>query len=931
MGRLSLLVALAAALQVFGGCVSAQDTIPFTITDSVYLVYTTAGQRDVFLQQVLVIWRNALDQYQATNVAISFVSERRAGTSGPTSTGTSRMEVAYKVTGSSAQQIDINQARSEFRSVLKESGLSGVEAVDGGSDFSQGSGSGGNSGNQGQSQGNSGSGSTNRQSSGQSFTITDTVTLTYTTTTQRTTFLNQILQMWRNVLSSYQVTDLKITFVSEGQAAGFSSSSTKTVTYRVTGSSQGAINQQQAKQQLHQAIRDAHLSGVQVQEMSSSSFDSSSSDHSDSSDNSQDNHSGSNFGSNQSGFDQGSNQGQGSSSSASRGKNQNQGKGTNNLNFGQSSGQLNLITDNQQSNDNDDSSNSNSVTGSNSGSSTSNQQSGSGSGSQQITDTVLMTYTTTQQRNDLLNQILKLWKTSLRGATNVQITFVSVRNVGNQKEVTYKITWVGAQTVNINTVKNNVHQSITSGSINSVSASSSWSSQSFSSNSQQTTNLNSNSNTNSGMTNSGMTNSDNDSDNSNFNNQNNGQFGSQSGMQSGSQSGMQSGSRLNSNTNSNLNSNSQNIQGKTNFNTNNNNNDQSDTGMDTSNNGDQDSSSDSSSDNSQNSNSGFSSFNQQAGSSTSNQQSGSGAGSQQITDNVLMTYTTTQQRNDLLQQILKQWRSSLRGANNVQITFVSARTVGNQKEVTYRIMWSGAPTVNLNTVKNNVHQFITTIKGLTAPSSWSSQTSTTSNQQSSSFNQQSSSSNFGDSSDTDSSANFNSNTGNLGGRNAQINTNLNNNAGDTTMNSNSNFNSNSDSGHSSDSSDNSNDSSSSSSTTFHSNNNQSGGQSGNLQSSGDNTYTDSYYVSEGASNDKEQRKNYIRSLWAMLLGVDVNQVNVQIRDAPNSGMQNGQTAVQYTVTLTKTAKPKGTFSNMRSTYYSYLPTSMLQGRCTCVL
>ncbi|OQV24628.1 hypothetical protein BV898_01687 [Hypsibius exemplaris] len=86
-----LLVGCLVFLAVQQGAQSADDKIyHLEATDSVLLTYTTTQQRDDLLQTIAGSWNAVLSRHKITDIHVSFVSEKDAGTA---------KQVVYKVSG----------------------------------------------------------------------------------------------------------------------------------------------------------------------------------------------------------------------------------------------------------------------------------------------------------------------------------------------------------------------------------------------------------------------------------------------------------------------------------------------------------------------------------------------------------------------------------------------------------------------------------------------------------------------------------------------------------------------------------------------------------------------------------------------------------------------------------------------------------------
>ncbi|GAV06100.1 hypothetical protein RvY_16132 [Ramazzottius varieornatus] len=98
----------------------------FSFMDKVLMTYATSAERDVLIQQIQVVWSNTLvNLYQATTVTVTFVRERVV----VTSSGVTRNEVTFRVSGRSRATISISAAKSEFRRSFSASPIRNVEII----------------------------------------------------------------------------------------------------------------------------------------------------------------------------------------------------------------------------------------------------------------------------------------------------------------------------------------------------------------------------------------------------------------------------------------------------------------------------------------------------------------------------------------------------------------------------------------------------------------------------------------------------------------------------------------------------------------------------------------------------------------------------------------------------------------------------------
>ncbi|XP_055346936.1 uncharacterized protein LOC129594319 [Paramacrobiotus metropolitanus] len=168
----------------------------FDVTLTVYLSYRSAAERDNFLQRLLVIWRNTLNDYQVTGLKISFVKDTlNVGTLPLDLGGGPVNKVWYRLTGGTVLSFNTAVVSKIFEQTVVDAHLGGVEFTLGGGSSVGGAGAQGNAnagGSSSQSQTPEGNVGTMLGGGGGAFSIPGTVKLTYKTTQQRDTFLNQI-------------------------------------------------------------------------------------------------------------------------------------------------------------------------------------------------------------------------------------------------------------------------------------------------------------------------------------------------------------------------------------------------------------------------------------------------------------------------------------------------------------------------------------------------------------------------------------------------------------------------------------------------------------------------------------------------------------------------------------------------------------------
>ncbi|OWA49977.1 hypothetical protein BV898_14509 [Hypsibius exemplaris] len=197
-------------------------TRSFRITDSIVLAYVTGSQRDTFLSQVEVFYRNSLHVYQATNVKITFISDSEV------SAGSSQHIhlVRFQITGSAQTDIDFIRVKTEVRNTIRDAHLSGItlndwtryetaSLVDSSDTLDFGGGSGGGGGS------SIGFGSGASAGASDQLDVSDSAELTYTTTAERDDLLQQILGLWGNALgSAYIAGGLQIRYIRDMALSG---------------------------------------------------------------------------------------------------------------------------------------------------------------------------------------------------------------------------------------------------------------------------------------------------------------------------------------------------------------------------------------------------------------------------------------------------------------------------------------------------------------------------------------------------------------------------------------------------------------------------------------------------------------------------------------------------------------------------------------
>jgi len=100
------------------GEMSGGDGGAFSIPGKIKLTYKTDQQRQTFLDQVMVMWRNAIWAFQPSDVKIEMTGESGSGQT---------KIVSYVITGTSVLAIDIATARTTFKQTLVDSHLTGVQ------------------------------------------------------------------------------------------------------------------------------------------------------------------------------------------------------------------------------------------------------------------------------------------------------------------------------------------------------------------------------------------------------------------------------------------------------------------------------------------------------------------------------------------------------------------------------------------------------------------------------------------------------------------------------------------------------------------------------------------------------------------------------------------------------------------------------------
>ncbi|OWA49985.1 hypothetical protein BV898_14517 [Hypsibius exemplaris] len=380
-------------------------TQQFSTTETVTLTYTSVSQREQFLQQILTFWRTALMTYQATNIQIEFVGEASASTA--------TKEVTYRITATTATTVDTETVKSSVRQTIQNAHLTGITIGSQPTNTDQGD------------TDSDGQTSTDTQPTGPStktFSTTDTITLTYSTNGERDQLLQQILTFWRTALTSYQATNVRITFVSENPSQ--KSTGSMVVKYRITATASSRISKKTVKSSVRKTIQDSHLAGIQVESITRAQI--------------------------QGGAVTATDDGADTTDQRLLAVGtQQQSEVTSTATMAQAS---NEQDDNQQGLQADMRSN----TGVNSQT--------SGGQSFQTTDAVQMKYTNQQERDALLQQVLDQWKLSFGSnqVSNIEISFVSEKASGTTayKFVVYKITAHVSSPIDHRTVKKTVHQKL---------------------------------------------------------------------------------------------------------------------------------------------------------------------------------------------------------------------------------------------------------------------------------------------------------------------------------------------------------------------------------------------------------------------------------------------------------------------------------------
>ncbi|OWA50938.1 hypothetical protein BV898_15439 [Hypsibius exemplaris] len=98
----------------------------FQLTDTIILSYTTSAQRDTFLSQVEVFFRNSLNDYQPTNVTLTLLGESDLAA------GEARHVhlIEFRVTGQARLPVDIPRVKAAVRQTTRDSHLSGTTDAD---------------------------------------------------------------------------------------------------------------------------------------------------------------------------------------------------------------------------------------------------------------------------------------------------------------------------------------------------------------------------------------------------------------------------------------------------------------------------------------------------------------------------------------------------------------------------------------------------------------------------------------------------------------------------------------------------------------------------------------------------------------------------------------------------------------------------------
>ncbi|GAV06099.1 hypothetical protein RvY_16131 [Ramazzottius varieornatus] len=99
----------------------------FSFTDHLLMTYSTAAERDFLKQQIQLVWQNTLrDLYQATGVIMTFVRERVV----INRSGATRNEVTFGVSGTSRTTVSVSEAKSAFRRSLRGTPVTGVDITE---------------------------------------------------------------------------------------------------------------------------------------------------------------------------------------------------------------------------------------------------------------------------------------------------------------------------------------------------------------------------------------------------------------------------------------------------------------------------------------------------------------------------------------------------------------------------------------------------------------------------------------------------------------------------------------------------------------------------------------------------------------------------------------------------------------------------------
>jgi hypothetical protein len=233
---------------------TSSAALPFDYTQTIYLAYNKEKDRSTMLDRLRVIWEQTLNQYQASQVKVMFVSEKRSvGVQSAEEGGQALNQVTYRLTGSSSISFDINEVQPIFEQSVHEAHLGGVSftlASSSGSDIRN----------------------SNSAPASSASEVEDTVRMTYKTVTQRNSMLQQVMELWKEVLVKLHVSNVKITFLKETPT---SEADVKRISYRVTFSTQQSFDSSVYLSTFHQQLQKTHLIGIQVSSSEDSNADNS--------------------------------------------------------------------------------------------------------------------------------------------------------------------------------------------------------------------------------------------------------------------------------------------------------------------------------------------------------------------------------------------------------------------------------------------------------------------------------------------------------------------------------------------------------------------------------------------------------------------------------------------------------------------------------